>query len=205
VREVASRLAAVTHLLLSYGLVLLFVLVAIEGAGVPLPGETTLVTAAILASRGHYSLLAVIAVATVAAIVGDNTGYWIGRKGGRALLQKTPVVRDHFERLLPRAEAFFLRHGAKTVFIARFVLVLRTTAGWAAGISRMPWWRFVIFDAAGATLWVTTVAVIAYEFGRAAADAIGRYGLFAAIGIAVAAAIAFAIFKISRRRDISGR
>jgi membrane protein DedA with SNARE-associated domain len=201
--EAASRLGAVTHLLLSYGLILLFVLVAIEGAGVPLPGETSLITAAILASQGHYPLLAVIAVGAVAAIVGDNTGYWIGRKGGRALLRKTPFVRDHFERLLPRAETFFLRHGAKTVFIARFILVLRTTAGWTAGISRMPWWRFAIFDATGATVWVTTVAVIAYEFGRAAADAIGRYGLFAAIGIVVAVAIAFAILKVSRRSDIS--
>lgn len=192
-----------THLLLSYGLILLFVLVAIEGAGVPLPGETALVTAAILAARGHYSLVAVIVVAAVGAIVGDNTGYWIGRKGGRALLRKTPFVRDHFERLLPRAEEFFLRHGAKTVFIARFVLILRTTAGWTAGISRMPWWRFAIFDAAGGTLWVVTVAVIAYEFGRAAADAVGRYGLFGAIGIVGVLVVAFVIFRISRRQDVS--
>jgi membrane protein DedA with SNARE-associated domain len=193
----------VTHLLESYGLIILFVLVAIEGAGVPLPGETALITAALLAARGHYSLVSVIVVAAAGAIAGDNTGYWIGRKGGRALLRKTPIVRDNFERVLPRAERFFLRHGAKTVFIARFVLILRTTAGWTAGVSRMPWWRYAIFDASGGTLWVITVAVIAYEFGRAAADAIGRYGLFAAIGIVVALALAFAIFRISRRSDIS--
>jgi membrane protein DedA with SNARE-associated domain len=147
--------------------------------------------------------VSVIVVGAAAAIAGDNTGYWIGRKGGRALLRKTPIVRDNFERVLPRAERFFLRHGAKTVFIARFVLILRTTAGWTAGVSRMPWWRFAIFDATGGTLWVITVSVIAYEFGRAAADAFGRYGLFGAIGIAVGLALAFAIFRIARRRDIS--
>src|ERR671918_441059 len=107
------RLAAVTELLLSYGLILLFVLVAVESAGVPLPGETALVAAAILAERGHYSLVAVIVVAAAAAIAGDNAGYWIGRKGGRALLRRTPVVRRYFERVLPPAERFFARHGGK--------------------------------------------------------------------------------------------
>jgi membrane protein DedA with SNARE-associated domain len=191
----------VTHLLESYGLILLFVLVAIEGAGVPLPGETALIAAAILAQRGHFSIVAVVFVAAIAAIVGDNTGYWIGRNGGRALLRKTPIVRDSFERILPRAERFFLRHGAKTVFIARFVFILRTTAGWTAGISRMPWWRFAIFDATGGTLWALTVAVIAFEFGRAAADAIGRYGLYGAFVIVVLLGLAFLVFRILRKRE----
>src|SRR5215211_611200 len=100
-----------TDLLIEHGLILLFVLVAMESAGVPLPGETALVTAAILAERGHYSLPAVIAVAAAAAIVGDNVGYWIGRKGGRGLLRRTPIVRNYFDHALPPAERFFRRHG----------------------------------------------------------------------------------------------
>ena len=119
-----------TDLLLAHGLLLLFLLVAMESAGVPLPGETALVTAAILAQRGHYSLVSVIVVAAAAAIVGDNIGYWIGRKGGRALLRRTPIVRGYFERALPPSERFFRRHGPKTVFLGRFVAILRVTAAW---------------------------------------------------------------------------
>ncbi len=120
-----------------------------------------------------------IAVAAAGAILGDNVGYWLGRKGGRAAPAKTPVVRDHFERVLPQAERFFLRHGAKTVFIGRFVAVLRVTAAWLAGISHMPWWRFLVWNAAGGIIWAILVGVVAYEFGRRAADAISRYGLYA--------------------------
>jgi membrane protein DedA with SNARE-associated domain len=190
----------VTHLLLSYGLVILFAMVAMESAGVPLPGETALIAAAVLAQRGHYSIVAVIAVAAAGAIVGDNVGYWLGRKGGRALLRRTPIVRDYFERVLPPAERFFRRHGAKTVFFARFVAVLRVTAAWLAGISRMPWWRFLLWNAAGGVLWAILVGVVAYELGRAVADAIGRYGLYAGIGIAVVVVLAFAGFTLWRRR-----
>jgi membrane protein DedA with SNARE-associated domain len=196
------RLGAVTHLLLSYGLILLFAMVAMESAGVPLPGETALIAAAVLAQRGHYSLVAVIAVAAAGAIVGDNVGYWLGRKGGRELLRRTPIVRDYFERVLPPAERFFRRHGGKTVFIARFVAVLRVTAAWLAGISRMPWWRFLLWNAAGGIVWATLVGVVAYELGRAVADAIQRYGLYAGIGIVVAVVLAFAGFKFWRGRNV---
>src|SRR5215218_3041320 len=174
-----------TDLLVEYGLILLFALVAMESAGVPLPGETALVAAAILAQRGHYSLVAVIVVAAAAAIVGDNVGYWIGRKGGRALLRRTPIVRGYFERALPPSERFFRRHGAKTVFLGRFIAILRVTAAWVAGISHMPWWRFLLWNAAGGIAWSILVSVVAYVFGRAAADAIGRYGLFGAAGFLI--------------------
>ncbi len=189
-----------THLLLSYGLVLLFLLVAIEGAGVPLPGETALIAAAVLASDGHYSIEAVIAVGAGGAIVGDNTGYWIGRLGGRKLLARTPIVRNSFEKILPVGERFFRRHGPKTVFVARFVAILRMTAAWLAGISHMRWRLFFLFDAAGGILWATVVGVIAYVFGRAAAGAINHYGLYAVIGLVVIGGIVFVGFRIWRKR-----
>ena len=191
-----------SRLLLEYGLVILFAAVAIESAGVPVPGETALIAAAVLAERGHYPLVAVIAVAAAGAIVGDNVGYWLGRKGGRALLRKTPIVRNYSERVLPPAERFFQRHGAKTVFIGRFVAILRVTAAWLAGISHMPWWRFLLWNAAGGIVWAALVAVVAYQLGRAAADAISRYGVYAAIGIAVAIVIALIGFRLWRRRVI---
>ncbi len=201
-RAVAPYTRSVTELLLEQGLLILFALVALESAGVPLPGETALIAAAVLAERGHYSLVTVIAVAAAGAIVGDNVGYWLGRKGGRGLLSRTPFVRDYFERALPPAERFFHRHGAKTVFIGRFVAILRVTAAWLAGISHMPWWKFLVWNAAGGIVWAILVGVVAYQLGSAAADAIARYGLYGAAAVAAFAAIGFVGYKLWRRRVI---
>ena len=187
-----------TQLILDYGLYLLFLLVAVESMGVPLPGETALITAGVLASQGHYSIVAVIVVAATGAIVGDNVGYWIGRKGGRALLNRTPYVRDYFARVLPPSERFFRRHGAKAVFFGRFVSILRVTAAWLAGISHMPWWRFLFWNAAGGIVWATAFGLVAYYAGRAVAEAINKYGLYA--GIALVVLIALAIPVVHRWR-----
>jgi membrane protein DedA with SNARE-associated domain len=192
----------VTHLLLSYGLVLLFGLVAIESAGVPLPGETTLVAAAILATpqHHHYSIVTVIVVAASAAIVGDNIGYWIGRIGGRKLLERWGPVRRYADRALPVGERFFAKHGGKTVFIGRFVAVLRVTAAWLAGITHMSWWRFFLWNAGGGIVWATAVGLVAYYFGKTAADAFARYGLVGAAAIVVVALVAFVALRVWSKR-----
>ena len=189
-----------THYLLEYGLFLLFVLVALESTGVPLPGETALIAASVLASQGHYSIVVVIVLAAAGAILGDNAGYWIGRKGGRALLRRIPYLRDYFERILPPAERFFERHGAKAVFFGRFISLLRVTAAWLAGISHMPWWRFLFWNAAGGIVWATAFGVVAYYSGRAAADAINHYGLYAGIVLVVAIAVAIVGVHVWRKR-----
>jgi membrane protein DedA with SNARE-associated domain len=189
-----------THLLLEYGLVLLFVLVALESTGVPLPGETALIAAGVLASQGHYSIVLVIVLAAAGAILGDNAGYWIGRKGGRALLRRIPYIREYFERVLPPAERFFSQHGAKAVFFGRFISLLRVTAAWLAGISHMPWWRFLFWNAAGGIVWATAFGVIAYYSGRAAAEAINEYGLYAGIALAVLILVAVAVVHVGRKR-----
>jgi membrane protein DedA with SNARE-associated domain len=174
--------------------------IAAESAGVPLPGETALIAAAILAERGHYSIVEVLVVAALAAIVGDNVGYWIGRTGGRALLERWGPVKRYSERVLPPGERFFRKHGGKTVFIGRFVSVLRVTAAWLAGITHMPWWRFFIWNAAGGIIWATLVSLLAYYFGKAAADAVATYGIYALVAIVVIAAIAFVALRLVKKR-----
>ena len=192
-----------THELLRMGLALLFLLVAMESAGVPLPGETALIAAAFLARTnqgGHFSIETVIVVAACAAIVGDNIGYSIGRFGGRSLIERWGPLQRYAERTLPPAERFFHRHGGKTVFFARFVAVLRVTAAWLAGISHMAWWRFFLYNAAGGILWATGIGLLAYFLGKAAADAVGKYGLGAVVVLAVLGLVAFFAHRWWRQR-----
>ena len=191
-----------THLITTYGLIIVFGLVAIECAGVQVPGETAMIIAGVLSSQGHYPLWQVIVVGAAAAIIGDNAGYVIGRKGGRKLLERTPIVRDYFHKVLPPSERFFQKHGAKTIFLARFIAVLRVTAAWIAGITHMPWWRFAIFNAAGGIVWAVLVSVVAYQFGKSAADAIQHYGLYALVVIAVLVAAVILVLRVVHRRGI---
>jgi membrane protein DedA with SNARE-associated domain len=191
----------VTQLLLDYGLVILFLLVAVESAGVPLPGETALITAAVLAHH-HYAIWWVIAVAAAAAIVGDNVGYWIGRLGGRKLVERWSVTRRYAERALPPSERFFERHGGKTVFLGRFVALLRVTSAWLAGISHMRWWEFFLWNAAGGIVWATGTGLVAYWAGQAAADAIGHYGLYAVGALVVLGLAFFVVLRLWRNRVV---
>ena len=194
-----------TNFFTSNGLPLLFVVVMLESFGIPLPGETALIAFGVLAAEGHYSIVSVIALAAAGAIVGDNLGYWLlGRLGGRALFERWRWLRRWSRRVLPGAERLMRRHGGKTVFFGRFVTVLRYTAAWIAGLGRMPWWKFLFWNAAGGILWATAVGLLAYYAGRAAADALQRYGLFAAAGIAAAIVLGLLAVHFGRRR-LEGR
>ena len=184
------------HVVDHYGLAFLFLIVLLESAGVWVPGETALVAAGVLASRGHFSIAAVISVAAAGAILGDNVGYWIGRIYGRKLFLRF----RRLEVVLPRAERFFRRHGGKAVFFARFIAGLRVTGAWMAGISHMPWWRFLFWNALGGIAWATGVGLVAFYLGRAAADLVSEYGLIGG-GVAVGLAVAiFVGFHLWRRR-----
>jgi membrane protein DedA with SNARE-associated domain len=181
-----------TQFFTSHGLPLLFAVVMLESFGIPLPGETALIAFGVLASQGHYSIAEVIAVAAAGAIIGDNLGYWlIGRLGGRRLFERTRYGRRYADRFLPVAERLMAKHGGKVVFFGRFISILRFTAAWAAGIARMPWWRFLFWNAAGGVAWATAVGLVSYYAGGAAADAIQRYGIYAAVGVVVAVLIGF--------------
>ncbi len=188
------------HFFTSNGLPLLFVVVMLESFGIPLPGETALIAFAVLASQGHYGIAWVIVLAAAGAIVGDNLGYWLlGRLGGRALFERWRVLRRYADRVLPAAERLMQRHGGKTVFIGRFITVLRYTAAWIAGLGHMPWWRFLFWNAAGGICWATGVGLAAYYAGHAAADAIQRYGIFAAAGLAATVVIGLLVLHLGRR------
>jgi membrane protein DedA with SNARE-associated domain len=186
-----------------YGLVALFIVVMLESGGAPLPGETALVAAAVYASTGRMDIVEVIVVAAVAAIVGDNIGYWLGRTLGRGAFERIPILSRHSAGFLPWAERFFKRHGGKTIFFARFFSVLRVTAAWIAGISRMHWWMFFLWNALGGICWALLVGLIAYYVGHAAADAIGQYGLIAGAVIVVLVAAAFVGLHFWRKRVLS--
>src|SRR5260370_39928246 len=150
----------------SSGYVMLFLLVGLESLGIPLPGETALVTAAAFAALGHMSIAAVIATAVLAAIIGDNGGYWIGRQGGVGLVRRYGRVLHVNESHLARAHTFFERHGPKTVFISRFIALLRTWAAVLAGAAHMPYGTFMLYNALGAVCWAVIVGSLGYVFGR---------------------------------------
>jgi membrane protein DedA with SNARE-associated domain len=189
-----------TSLVHHYGLIALFLIVMLESGGVPLPGETALVAAGVFASQGELNIVEVIAVAAAAAIIGDNLGYWAGRTGGRKLLERSKFLSRWMDRVLPWAEGFFHRHGAKTIFIGRFFSILRVTAAWMAGVSRMPWLKFLAWNAAGGICWAVLVGLVAYYLGHAAADAISRYGLIGGVALVVLAALALVGFHFWKKR-----
>jgi membrane protein DedA with SNARE-associated domain len=151
------------------GYAALFGLVLAESAGLPVPGETALLAAGALAGSGHLLLPAVIAVGTVAAILGDNLGYWIGRRGGRAVLLRDGRFAHHRRRAVAKGDAFFARHGAKTVFLGRWVPGVRVVGAVLAGASAMPWRTFLVYNATGALAWSASVSGIAAAFGVAGA------------------------------------
>ena len=148
-----------------------------ESTGLPLPGETALITAGGLAAAGHLSLPLVIAVAILAAITGDTLGYWVGRRRGRAFLLRDGFLAGHRRHAVTRADRFFARNGTVTVFVSRFIPGVRVVAAVMAGATQMPWRRFASANALGAVLWATTVASLAYLLGPAGAASLALAGL----------------------------
>jgi membrane protein DedA with SNARE-associated domain len=166
--------------------------------GVPVPGETALIAAGILAHDGRLQIEFVILIAAVAAITGDNLGYLIGRKGGRVLLEKDGPLLKHRKAVLEKGEPFFARHGAKAVFLGRWVAGLRIAAAWLAGINRMHWLTFFFWNALGGIAWATSVGLAAYFLGHIAEKIIKDAGLIG-IGVVLLAVIGFFVWRRRRR------
>jgi len=155
-----------TDLFAHYGYAAVFLGVFLENTGLPVPGETMVLAGGALAHAGHLSLAWVIVIAIVAAILGDNLGFYIGRNGGRRLVERFGAAIGVTRARLAEFDRFFDRHGSKTVFVARFITGLRVVCAVLAGGSGMPWPTFLFFNAAGAVVWSTTIAVVGYFLGK---------------------------------------
>jgi membrane-associated protein len=154
-------------LVVDYGYWAVAVALLCENAGLPVPGETTLLLASFLAFSEHKLHLGwIIVVATCAATMGDNLGYWIGSHGGRRMLDRYRQTFRVSQSAIDRGEKLFARYGSAAIFFARFIFGLRVIAGPLAGVLRMPWRSFAVFNLLGAALWVTVVAGAGYLFGR---------------------------------------
>jgi membrane protein DedA with SNARE-associated domain len=200
--QLPGFLAALAPLLDHWGYLAVGFLIFVEDFGVPAPGETVLIAAAVYAGAGRLNIVAVGVVGFVAAVLGDNTGYAIGRFGGRTLVLRFGRYVRLTEERLARAESFFARHGGKIVIVARFIEGLRQANGIIAGITRMHWLRFVAFNSLGAALWVATWTSIGYLAGnhiQAIYTQVNRYALY--LLAAAALAIIALIIRHRLRRD----
>jgi membrane protein DedA with SNARE-associated domain len=182
------------------GYPLLFLVVMAESSGVPVPGETGLIAAAVLASKGTLQIEVVIAIAAAGAIVGDNIGYLIGRRGGRWLLERPGRYHAQRLRALQNGEVFFERHGPKAVFFGRFVVGLRIWASWLAGATHMHWRSFFLWNALGGICWATGIGLLAYFVGQAAGNAVQTFGLFGILAVVVALGGLFIAHRRHSRR-----
>jgi membrane-associated protein len=171
----------------AYGYPVLFLGVLLENAGFPVPGETAVLIAAFLAgpeSGGRFNLGLVILLATLAAVLGDNIGYWLGRRVARPFLRRGQGFLFLTPQRLEAAEGYFHRYGVWTVLVARFILGLRVVAALAAGVADMHWPRFFFANAAGALLWATSMSLLGYFFGLLWAPYLG-WGAWVLLGAVV--------------------
>ncbi|HEY3810067.1 MAG TPA: DedA family protein [Acidimicrobiales bacterium] len=188
----------VSHLISTYGYWAVFTLVGLESLGIPLPGETILITAGTYAGRTHrMSVWGIFAVAAAAAIIGDNIGFWIGDKGGYRLLRRYGHYVRMDEAKIKIGRYIFDRHGGKVVFFGRFVSVLRTYAAFLAGTNRMHWRSFLVYNAAGGLVWSAIYAFVSYSIGNTLRNASGTINIV--LGVVAAVAIVIAILVVRRQ------
>lgn len=186
-----------------YGYAAVFGGVFLENTGLPVPGETTLLAAAALAHAGTLRLQWVILTAIAGATLGDNLGFFIGRHGGRRLAERYGARLGFTSTRFRQFDAFFARHGGRTVFIARFVTGLRVVGAVLAGGSGMRWPTFVFYNACGAVVWCTVIGLVGYTLGHSwelLEKWVGRTSLIALVAVG----ILFAIVVARRRRTSAG-
>jgi membrane protein DedA with SNARE-associated domain len=168
--------------------------------GVPSPGETALLLAAVLASQGKLQIWLVIVIASGSAILGDNLAYGLGRWLGRDVLEAQGPLHSYRVKLIRVGDGVFTKHGPKTVFIGRWITVVRSVVAWLAGINEMPFWEFFLYNALGAITWATAYGLAGYYGGNAAVKVFKDVGLGAAIAIGVALVVIYTLYKLRERR-----
>jgi len=195
--------AALIDIPANVGYTLVFVLVAIETMGIPVPAETALIGAALLAHRGQMDIGTLTILAAIAAILGDNVGFAIGRHFGRRVFLAPGPLLKHRAKVLEHGEPFFAKHGPKAVFLGRWVAGLRIASAWLAGMNKMPWPTFLFWNALGGITWAASISLSIYFLGDLAEHAIEVVGPISA-GIVVAALVAFWVYR-RRRKAVEAR
>jgi membrane-associated protein len=180
---------------------LLPAVIGLESMGVPSPGETALVLAAVLASQGKLQIWLVIVIGVASAIIGDNIGYFLGRKIGREVLEAPGPFHKRRTMLISVGDRFFEKHGPKAVFFGRWVALVRIAAAWLAGINHMRFRDFFFWNALGGISWGITFGLAGYFGGHAAANLITRFGVFAAIGLGVVIVVGLVAIRLRERRS----
>jgi membrane protein DedA with SNARE-associated domain len=183
---------------------LLPAIIGLESMGIPSPGETALVAAAVLASQGKLQIWLVILIGVTSAIVGDNIGYWLGRRYGRTVFMAPGPFLHHRVHAVRYGDGFFRRHGAKAVFLGRWIALVRFATAWLAGINRMPIKRFFFWNAFGGITWGVTYGLVGYYGGKAAAHVLAQAGLVG-LGVMVAMFVGFALVVRRRERQMTER
>lgn len=195
--------------ILGYPAVTLFIMV--ESSGIPFPGETMLLLASFAAATFEPQLLLpiVIACAALGAIIGDNIGFYVGKTGGRAIIDKFGRYIFLKPSHLERAEKFFMKHGDKTVFFGRFIAILRTWSAFLAGVNHMRWRTFLLYNAAGGIIWAIVYGCIGFFVGRIFQNDFAQVehiasvtGWIGATAVAVVILTIFIIFRIRRVRRL---
>ncbi len=181
---------------------LLPALIGLESMGVPSPGETALVLAAVLASQGKLDIWLVIVIAAGSAMLGDNIGYLLGRHFGRDALERAGPFRERRVRLIAVGDRYFRAHGAKTVFIGRWIALIRFAVAWLAGINGMRFLTFFGWNAFGGISWALAYGLAGYYGGHAVVDVFETVGLVAAIVLAV---VIFGGYTVHKVRELRGR
>ncbi len=200
--ELPGVLASLAPLLNSYGYLAVGGVLFLEDFGIPVPGETILIAAAVYAGAGSLNIAVVVGIAVLAAVAGDNVGFAIGHLGGRRLVERFGRYVLLTPARLETAERFFTRHGGKIIVVARFVEGLRQTNGILAGLTGVPWRRFLVFNTLGAVLWVGVWASLGYLAGTNIGpvyETISRYQRYALIALA-ALLLALLARRLTRHR-----
>jgi membrane protein DedA with SNARE-associated domain len=183
-------------LIIQHGYWAVFVIIMLESAGVPLPGETVLLLAAGYAgATGNLDIVWIVVAAASGAIIGDNIGFWIGRRFGVGLLQRYGKFIHLPESRLRLGQYLFERHGGKIVFFGRFVAFLRVLAALLAGVNKYDWGKFLFFNAAGGVIWAVIMAAGGYWFGDAVENVSGPLGVIALLFVVGAVVVAFVLMR----------
>ena len=194
---VVGSLAAIFGLSNSLGY-LLPAIIGLESLGIPSPGETALVAAAVLASQGKLEIGLVILIGVCSAIVGDNIGYLLGRRYGRSVFTAPGPFMNQRVRAIRYGDGFFERHGPKAVFIGRWIALVRFATAWLAGINHMPFMQFFFWNALGGITWGVTYGLVGYYGGQAAAHVLAEAGI---VGLVVLLILPVVIYVVVKRRE----